>query len=551
MLGENRDVSSNTTRNGSGKTTISNAIAYAIYGQTIHPIKKDNLINLVNKKNMLVTLEFEKDGVLYRIERGRKPTVFKFYINGIEHTFDVSQGDSRETQKDLTAYIGMNVELFKHIILLTTYTEPFLFMNSSNQRLMIEQLLGITQLSEKADVLRSQIKSTKESIIHETATIQALQRSNAAIQSNIDSLKKRQREWNRSRDADINSIINSLTDLQAIDIDKELDSHAALRIYNENVSKKTEIAKSLRLYTESKNQRQSKLDSLLNQIVALESGVCYACGQPLKDHTHDIKHAQLINDIATETAALENYSLEIDQLSTRYAECEILDKKPDTFYSSLDRALEHKTNLSVLESQLELKLSETDPYLAQIQSLESSALQDIDWSTVNQLTALQEHQEFLLKLLTNKDSFIRKRIIDQNLLYLNHRLAYYLDQIGLPHGVKFLNDLSVEIQLLGQNLDVYNLSRGEMNRLIISLSFAFRDVWENLYHPVNLLFIDEMLDSGLDTSGVENSLGLLKHMSTERNKNIFLISHREELVGRVNTVLTAVKENNFTSFAIE
>ena len=202
-----------------------------------------------------------------------------------------------------------------------------------------------------------------------------------------------------------------------------------------------------------------------------------------------------------------------------------------------------------MKKALEDKKVETDPYEAQITDLSESALQTIDWSVVNELTSYKEHQEFLLKLLTNKDSFIRKKIIDQNLAYLNNRLTYYLDKLGLPHQVLFQNDLNVEITQLGQDLDFDNLSRGERNRLILGLSFAFRDVWESLYQNINLLFIDELIDSGMDTAGVENSLSVLKKMARERSKNIYLISHKDELIGRVNHVLRVVKENGFTSYA--
>jgi DNA repair exonuclease SbcCD ATPase subunit len=81
------------------------------------------------------------------------------------------------------------------------------------------------------------------------------------------------------------------------------------------------------------------------------------------------------------------------------------------------------------------------------------------------------------------------------------------------------------------------------------LSFAFRDVWESLYQNVNLLFIDELIDSGMDTAGVESALSVLKKMGRERQKNIYLISHKDELIGRVNNVLKVIKENGFTSYA--
>jgi DNA repair exonuclease SbcCD ATPase subunit len=192
-----------------------------------------------------------------------------------------------------------------------------------------------------------------------------------------------------------------------------------------------------------------------------------------------------------------------------------------------------------------------DPYADQIKEMRETAVEEISYDTMNDLTLIKEHQEFLLKLLTNKDSFIRKKIIDQNLSYLNSRLGFYLDKIGLPHTVKFNNDLSVSIEELGRELDFDNLSRGERNRLILSLSWSFRDVWESLYKPINLLFIDELVDSGMDSSGVENSLAILKKMARDGNKSIWLVSHKDELVGRVNNLLTVVKENGFTNYTTD
>jgi DNA repair exonuclease SbcCD ATPase subunit len=164
------------------------------------------------------------------------------------------------------------------------------------------------------------------------------------------------------------------------------------------------------------------------------------------------------------------------------------------------------------------------------------------------MNSLKDHQDFLLNLLINKDSFIRKKIIDQNLLYLNNRLSHYLAALGLPHEVKFMSDLEVEITQYGRDFDFDNLSRGERTRLILALSLSFRDVYESLNDKINLLFIDELIDSGLDTSGVESALAVFKAMIREQHRNVFLISHRDELIGRVTSVLKVVKEGGFTSF---
>ena len=218
------------------------------------------------------------------------------------------------------------------------------------------------------------------------------------------------------------------------------------------------------------------------------------------------------------------------------------------FYVTIEEAYEHKHNLETLALQFADKSAETNPYTEQVEQLKESGLQEIEFDKINDLTELREHQEFLYKLLTGKDSFIRKRIIDTNIAFLNHRLAHYLDKIGLPHDVKFSADLGVEITEYGRDLDFDNLSRGERNRLILSLSWAFRDVYESLNHPMNFLCIDELLDSGMDSVGVEAGLSILKKMNRDQGKNIMLISHKEELVGRVGNVLTVIKEGGFTAY---
>ena len=168
VLGENLDQGGDDTgsRNGTGKTTIINALSYALYGQALTNIKRNNLINKTNSKGMLVTLNFEKGGNKYRIERGRSPNVLKFYINDHEQEEDVneSQGDSRKTQEDISNLLDMSHDMFKHVVALNTYTEPFLSMRANDQRAIIEQLLGITILTEKAELLKEKTKQTKDFI---------------------------------------------------------------------------------------------------------------------------------------------------------------------------------------------------------------------------------------------------------------------------------------------------------------------------------------------------------------------------------------------------
>ena len=551
VLGENLDQGGDDSgsRNGTGKTTIINALSYALYGKALTNIRANNLINKTNSKGMLVTLHFEKDGQDYRVERGRSPNVLKFYINNQEQELtDESQGDSRRTQEFISDLLGMSHDMFKHIVALNTYSEPFLSMRQNDQRAIIEQLLGITILSEKADTLKEQIKNTKDEINTETARIDAVQKANSHIEDTIKSLSVKQSAWNNKKQQDVLSLQKAVEELEHLNIDSELELHEKLTNWNEHNNAILALRKELSTLEPALIRATKSVKKVEKDIVDLEDATCYTCGQEL----HADKKAEIAERKNKELEDATAYQLEISNKVTDVVKAleEIgdINGKPTTFYETAKEAYQHRQNVDGLKTALENKQNDADPYQSQIKELNNSAIQDVDWSIVNELTSLREHQDFLQRLLTNKDSFIRKKIIDQNLAYLNNRLSYYLDKLGLPHQVQFQNDLNVEITQLGQDLDFDNLSRGERNRLILGLSFAFRDVWESLYQNINLLFIDELIDSGMDTAGVEGSLGVLKKMTRERDKNIFLISHKDELVGRVNHILKVVKENGFTNY---
>ena len=554
VLGSNLDLGGDDTgsRNGTGKTTMINALSYALYGQALTNIKKENLINKINGKGLLVTVEFEKGGVKYRIERGRKPNILKLYVNDTQleskDADDESQGDSRETQKFIDEMLEMSHSMFKHLVALNTYTEPFLSMRAAEQREIIEQLLGITLLSTKAELLKAQIKETKDSITQEEFKIAGIKTANENVQKSIDSLQLKSNAWDTKHQQELENLGKAILNLEAVDITAEIKAHEDLKLWDNLDTKLRSLNKQKATLESAVIQATKTRDNYTKELESLANETCPACKQGLPDHKHEEMTTAVANNINDAQTYLDKVSGDLkkilDEIGTG-----TMPKKPITFYDTEAEALGHKNNLENLEKTLIAKAEEKNPYEEQIEELKKTAIQEIEWSVINALTKYRDHQEFLLKLLTNKDSFIRKKIIDQNLSYLNKRLTYYIDKLGLPHQVIFQNDLTVEITQLGQDLDFDNLSRGERNRLILSMSFAFRDVWEGLYQSINLLFIDELVDAGMDSAGVESALAVLKKMSRERSKNIYLISHKDELVGRVNNVLRVIKENGFTSYS--
>ena len=549
ILGENLDLGGDGARNGTGKTSLIQALSYALFGVPINSIRKDNLVNRTNGKNMMVTLDFTVNGIDYKIERGRKPNILRFYVNSdLQKGLDDAQGENKETQAAIEKVIHMSSDMFKHIVALNTYSEPFLALKNNEQRDIIEQLLGITLLSEKAEVIKGLIKDSKDDIQQEEFKVKAIEEANKRVKEQIDSTKRRQKLWKMKHDEDLEKLAIDYQRLITIDIAAELQAHKDLTAYNEKRKSIDDLNKLIARCVADEAKEQKLVNKLTTEISDLRDHKCYACGQEF----HDQKHESVLDEKikASHEAAFQVLTINKQFMEHTQAlkDLGVLGMMPTTHYDTEAQAIKHSSQLENLIKDIERKSEEIDPYAEQITEMENQALQEINFDKINQLTRTMEHQKFLLDILTSKDSFVRKKIIDQNLSYLNGRLTHYLDKIGLPHQVIFKNDLQVEITELGRELDFDNLSRGERNRLILGLSFAFRDVWENLYSPINTLFIDELIDSGLDTMGVENSIAILKEMSRRRQKSIWLVSHREELAGRVPNVLKVIKENGFTSY---
>ena len=550
ILGENLDLGGDGARNGTGKTSLIQGLSYALFGVPINSIRKDNLVNRTNAKGMLVTLEFSVNGIDYKIERGRKPNLLRFYVNNdLQKGLDDAQGENKETQAQIEKIICMSSSMFRHIVALNTYSEPFLALKANEQRELIEQLLGITLLSEKAESIKLLLKETKDSIQQEEFNVKAIEEANKRVKEQIEATKRRQKLWQTKHDEDFTRLATTYEDLNKIDISAELQAHKDLTAYNQKRKEIDDLKKYIARCETDEAKEQKTIEKLKKEIEDLKNHTCYACGQEFHDEKHEAVLTSKIT--ALEEAGLQSLATNIQwaENTDKLQALGELGRMPNTHYDTEAEAVKHSSQLANILTQIENKVTETDPYSEQIEEMESQALQAIDFESINRLTKTMEHQKFLLDILTSKDSFVRKKIIDQNLSYLNSRLTHYLDKIGLPHQVIFQNDLQVEITELGRELDFDNLSRGERNRLILGLSFAFRDVWENLYAPINTLFIDELIDSGLDTMGVENAIAILKDMSRRRHKSIWLVSHREELAGRVPSVLKVVKENGFTTYS--
>jgi len=639
VLGENLDVGGANSRNGVGKSAILQAICYALFGKPLTKVRLDNLVNAINGKEMLVSLDFECHGKPYRIERGRKPNVLRYYCDGVQEV-DEAQGENRRTQAEIERLLGMSAILFRHIVALNTFTTPFLREEAAVQREVIEELFGITQLSQRAETLKKRLDTTKEQLRDADATVKANAEANSRIEQAIMRAEGEAQTWQTAQQRRLNDLIQQADALLTIDFDYELGTFDRIDQWQEQkrdidgqrqttqqqitaltqaierhrtdarrCTAEAEIASQAqtgRLHAEiTRHQTQiaaneadlaqlaEELADLMARLDQPDSHICATCGQGLAgtDHLATVftnLHRQQqtvigritmllttqealgeqITTVQTEITTLTAEAAERCRLAkertaelqatitaleaerqARLAEVQTLspDPAPTSSYANRDAVWQLRQKCERLNTQIEMERSKINPYSTKLDGLRAT-LDVIDYTQVNVLTNQQKHEMFLHKLLTAKDSFIRKAILDQNLKYLNKRLDHYLQQLGLPHEVAFVGDLTVDISLLGASYDFEQLSRGEMNRIILATSWAFRDVWQSLNTTLNLLFLDEILDQGTDGAGVEAAVNILTEMAGDRRQNVFLVSHRDELRERIDNVLTVRKEQQFTIF---
>lgn len=559
VLGENLDQGGGGSRNGVGKTTLIQAIFFALYGVPLTNIKKDNLINKTNQKAMVVSLDYEVDDKVYRIERGRKPNFLRFYVNdGLVNSpeTDESHGESKWTQKEIEKTVGsLSHDLAKHILALHVKTTPFLASKPPEQRALIEELLGITQLSTKADQVKELIKTVKDEIKVEEIRIKTVLDSNEKIQKHINDLKFRGMTWEKEHQKKLEKIAAQIYRMEEVDIEKEIDAHGKIRLWSDLQNEISRLLRDKDHVFKARNMVNLQLKGVNQQLAAAEEHKCHACGQEVHDDKHEVMVAGLQTQLTEKQVELNLLDAELtsleSQINSKQSELLDLGNEPQVVYQDIKQAYEHKNMLDKLHSDLLRESAVESPYIDQIANLSTTGIQDVTYDYLNEMTRLKEHQEFLHKLLTSKDSFIRKKIIDQNISYLNHRLNHYLEKLALPHEVVFQSDLSVEIMYLGKDYDFDQLSNGESTRLVLSLAWAFRDVWESMNQHLNLMMIDELVDSGMDSQGMDSALDVLKRGTRERPTNVFLISHKDELVSRVGKILLVQKENGFTTFGTD
>lgn len=589
-------------------TAIINALTYAVYDKPVSSISKDNLVNNINKKHMEVSVIFEKDGKTYTIKRSRK---MKSGADGNSvHLFEDEKDitvDVNGTNAMIEKIMGISYDLFIRIVVFSASHAPFLELpvtsqSAANQTDIIEGLFDLISLSEKADVLKGMIKEVEQKINMKKIHIGDLEEEHKRYDQQLESAKKRVIQWTQDNEAQITTLQSNLALIQNINIDEQkeylnlkegylnnklageadkknhqsiIDDHLKKQLHEKN-QKIKDINAWVKKLKDDSDARLRENVSLKNKIEHLKAGRCPECRQAfpstaekIKEYTDAInnnvalfeniqntdlskKHEELdkttieikdlTQEIETENVAIQK-AQQLIQEATK--ELDILNKK--LIVRSQDELYKLKNQESILINKIvELKQAE-NPLLGPLEELENTHLEEINYDEINTLTKKIEHQKFLLKLLTKKDSFVRKVLLNKNIPYLNSRLQYYLTIVGLPHKVEFTHEMVCALTQFGRALDFGNLSAGQQARVNLALSFAFRDVLESLHDQINICLLDEVLDIGLDSIGVQAAARLLKRKAWDEQLSLYIISHRNEIGHSFDKSLVIEMSNGFSS----
>ena len=543
--GKNIDIGG---ANGVGKTTIINAICFALYNNPFDNISLKRLINNTNAEKdtlMEVRLTFSKGDKRYEVYRCRgTSTNIEISCDGVDITLDsVSEND-----KMIVEIVGISYELFTNIVVFAGGSEPFLQKSVGDQRKLIEELFNITILSEKAKKLKEKIKITEGDINIQEAIIREQQNAITRYNKQVSDAEARILKWEEDKEASIAKIKTQLASIEGIDFEEEKKLHDKLKSLQkeyETIASDEKAAKK-----ELANQNQ-KLEKVSKELVHLRDSKCPYCLQQFKDA------GTKIVDLESTQQELSTFIVELDgALGTIQQAMDALKFDIETIsgqikYQNLDSLLKIRTDSEVLKQKLEETEKSENPHLDAFEALLGESIKEVDTKKLDELKSKLEHQQFLLKLLTDKNSFIRRRIINKTIPFLNTRLNYYTSELGLPHLVKFDDDMSCTVSEYGRELDFGNLSNGEKKRVNMALSLSFRDVLHHLHGKVNLMFIDEIDGGSLDEIGIDAIIKMIKKKSRDDDIAIWIISHRPEMVGRFEHEITIQKENGFSSIHID
>ena len=532
--------------NGSGKSTILDALTFGLFGKAYRNINKPQLVNTINEKSLLVEIEFTIGKKNYIVRRGAKPNLFEIHLNG--KLID-QLANNRDYQEYLEKVIlKLNYKSFTQIVLLGSSSfEPFMQLKQSDRRAIVEDLLDIQIFSTMNTVLKKKNLELKDDL----GTLEVekgLYNQKIKIQEDyIERLKVDNESVISQKEKDIENYRET--------INEETDTVAALQTEIGTLGEKLTNEDAVKKKTKEYNKVQNKIGAKKSEVdkqreFFTKNDDCPVCEQPINETFKKTRNTQLLDQSKKYDDAIDDIQSEIDSLEQTLREFQeigqsIVEKNKkvaalQSYIGSLDENIKKTTQeIQKLRDKKKLDNTEKDELKLLQQNLEE-CLQDYA-----KLTEQKQLCDYAHELL--RDTGIKTKIIKQYVPIINKFVNKYLNELDFL--INFSIDENFNETIRSQYRDEFtysSFSEGEKMRIDLALLFTWRQV-AKLKNSVNtnLLIMDEVFDSSLDADGTDAFLKIINTM--DENTNVFVISHKGEILyDKFLSTIKFVKEKNFS-----
>jgi len=517
--------------NGAGKSTFMDAISFGLFGKPFRKVKLGQLVNSINQKNCEVELEFEAGGKKYFVKRGIKPAIFEIYVNG---AMNDQMASARDSQDYLERYVlRMNEKSFRQIVVLGSGSFiPFMRLGAGDRRSIIEELLDIQIFGVMNDLVKQRVTDNKDQLIKCEHQIELLEQSISLQEAHLKEIQDNNEGAIAEKKKELTDCQTQIKTLN----DDIVDLREQISDYKPKQKKHTKL-------TEFKGKmayKKNHIDQQLRTIQDLEE--CQTCLQPITEEHSTKVTAELTAKGKELDDALEDINGQLTDVSNRINDIEDILTKIADKGNSISGINEYVGRLEqrLLES-IEKHEAKDDQ-----EQLESSKSGLDDFRTIKyDIQDKKHHLNTVQELL--KDSGIKTLIIRNYLPLINQLINKYLSALNFYINFELDEAFNETIKSRGRDAFQYgSFSEGEKLRIDLALLFTWREV-AKLKSSVatNLLVLDEIFDSSLDSTGVEDFLGILNSLGEDCNA--FVISHKgDQILDKFGRVISVEKDQNFS-----
>jgi len=528
-----------TGQNGSGKSTILDALCYGIFGKPYRNINKPQLMNTVNEKNLEVEVEFEINSVDYKVVRGIKPNKFEIYRNKKLMPHDAA---IKDYQKKLEDIIGLNYRAFTQIVILgSARYQSFMDLPTNDRRVIIEEILDITVFSKMNNILKSRAQNTELDIKENEYQKEILKTKISGQKGLINNLVNRSKESEEKILQEKNKIDGQINLIEIKISKSDSDINLLTLIDVNDLQDKLSTAK---FKGQQIKQKRAEVDSKIKFYKNHDH--CYVCEQDI-DNGLKTKQVTILSEEAKKLEDLKPVVISTYQtLEEKIREAHEVQQQYDSILEVRRDLVNQKKALFTLYSNLEVRTQESDS-ISLKQAQKELTEYDIEFKILEKqshnLAELKHYYEICRILL--RDDGIKAKIIKQYLPVMNQLINQYLDRMGANYS--FHLDESFNEVIKSRYRDTFSyasFSEGEKMRIDLALMFTWREI-AKLKNSVNtnLLIMDEVGDSSLDAEATDVLWDILGGLD---NTNVFVISHKGQNSDRFKSLVEFYKDGNFS-----